>query len=332
MSTPLLEVTDLTRSVPVGGFLSRSRRTLLDHVSFTLERGEIVALVGESGSGKSTLARLLARLDSPDGGRLQLGGVDVLAGEQRGASLAYRGRVQMVFQDPFASLNPAHTVAYHLERPLLRHGRATQANLQARVYSLLESVGLTPPESFARRFPHELSGGQRQRVAVARALAVEPDVIIADEPTSMLDVSTRRGVLQLLRGLTRGEHGIGMLFITHDLASARHLADRILVLYAGRVVESGPTAQVLSAPRHPYTRLLLSALPDGADFLRAPLPVRASAGPMPRHGCAFAPRCPHADARCHDTLPAEHLPAADHRVRCHLESSKGVPDNAAVSS
>ncbi|MFP2929942.1 ABC transporter ATP-binding protein, partial [Pyxidicoccus sp. 3LG] len=267
MSAPLLQVTGLTRSVPVGGFLSRSRRTLLDHVSFTLERGEIVALVGESGSGKSTLARLLARLDAPDAGSLQLGGVDVLAGEKRGASLAYRGRVQMVFQDPFASLNPTHTVAYHLERPLLRHGRATKADLQARVQALLESVGLTPAESFARRFPHELSGGQRQRVAVARALAVEPDVIIADEPTSMLDVSTRRGVLQLLRGLTR-ERGIGILFITHDLASARHLADRILVLYAGRVVESGRTAEVLAAPRHPYTRLLLSAVPDGADFLR----------------------------------------------------------------
>ncbi|MFP2907650.1 ABC transporter ATP-binding protein [Pyxidicoccus sp. 3LFB2] len=330
MNAPLLEARQLLRTVPVGGFLSRSRRTLLNGVSFTLERGEIVALVGESGSGKSTLARVLARLDTPDGGSLRLGGNEVLAGHQR-ASLEYRGRVQMVFQDPFASLNPVHTVAHHLERPLLRHGRATGADLKARVHALLESVGLTPAESFARRFPHELSGGQRQRVAVARALAVEPDVIIADEPTSMLDVSTRRGVLQLLRGLTK-ERGIGILFITHDLASARHLADRILVLYAGSVVESGRTAEVLSAPRHPYTRLLLSAVPDGADFLRAPLPVKAGAGPVPKQGCAFAPRCPHADARCHDTLPAEHLPAADHHVRCHLETSKGVPDDAAVPS
>ncbi|AKJ01109.1 oligopeptide/dipeptide ABC transporter ATP-binding protein [Archangium gephyra] len=331
MSPPLLEVTGLSRSVPVGGFLSRSRRTLLNGVSFTLERGEIVALVGESGSGKSTLARVLARLDAPDGGSLRLGGEDVLAGERQGASLAYRGRVQMVFQDPFASLNPVHTVAHHLERPLLRHGRATRAELQARVHALLESVGLTPAESFARRFPHELSGGQRQRVAVARALAVEPDVIIADEPTSMLDVSTRREVLQLLRGLTK-ERGIGILFITHDLASARHLADRVMVLYAGSVVESGRTADVLAAPRHPYTRLLRSAVPDGADFLRAPLPVKASAGPVPPNGCAFAPRCPHSDARCHSTRPPEHHPAADHLVRCHLESSKGVVDDAAVSS
>jgi oligopeptide/dipeptide ABC transporter ATP-binding protein len=331
MSAPLLEATGLTRSVPVGGFLSRARRTLLDRVSFTLERGEIVALVGESGSGKSTLARLLARLDTPDGGSIHLGGEDVLAREGKAASLAYRGRVQMVFQDPFASLNPVHTVAHHLERPLLRHGRATPAQLRTRVHALLDSVGLTPAESFAKRFPHELSGGQRQRVAVARALAVEPDVIIADEPTSMLDVSTRRGVLQLLRGLTR-ERGIGILFITHDLASARHLADRILVLYAGSVVEAGRTADVLAAPRHPYTRLLLSAVPDGADFLQAPLPVKAATGPAPAHGCAFAPRCPHAQARCHDTVPPQHHPAADHLVRCHLESSKGVPDNAAVSS
>ncbi|MCE9673877.1 ABC transporter ATP-binding protein [Myxococcus stipitatus] len=331
MSTPLLEAHRLTRSFPVGGLLSRERRTVLRDVSFTLERGETLALVGESGSGKSTLARLLARLDTPDAGDIRLGGVDVAARSGRAASLAYRGRVQMVFQDPFASLNPVHTVAYHLERSLLRHHRASGANLTKRVHALLESVGLTPPERFAKRFPHELSGGQRQRVAVARALAVEPDVIIADEPTSMLDVSTRRGVLQLLGGLTR-ERGIGILFITHDLASARHLADRVLVLYAGSVVETGPTREVLRAPRHPYTRLLLSAVPDGADFLRTPLPARAPAGPAPPLGCAFAPRCPHADVRCHEAAPPLHLPAAEHLVRCHLESSKGVPDDAAVSS
>ncbi|WP_163780776.1 ABC transporter ATP-binding protein [Myxococcus vastator] len=329
MSAPLLEASELLRTVPVGGFLSRSRRTLLNRVSFTLERGEIVALVGESGSGKSTLARVLARLDTPDAGSLRLGGEDVLTVERGGASLAYRGRVQMVFQDPFASLNPVHTVAHHLERPLLRHRRATRASLKDRVHALLESVGLTPAEQLAQRYPHELSGGQRQRVAVARALAVEPDVIIADEPTSMLDVSTRRGVLQLLRGLTR-ERGIGILFITHDLASARHLADRVLVLYAGSVVESGKTSDVLAAPRHPYTRLLLSAVPDGADFLDTPLPVRPATGPMPVFGCPFAPRCPHADARCHSTLPPSHVQAADHTVRCHLESSKGASDNAAV--
>nr|BDT37703.1 ABC transporter ATP-binding protein [Myxococcus sp. MH1] len=331
MSPPLLEATRLSKSFPLGGFLSRSRRKVLQDVSFSLERGEILALVGESGSGKSTLARLLARLDTPDGGELRLHGENVLAHDGRAASLSYRARVQMVFQDPFASLNPVHTVAYHLERSLLRHGKAQGVELKRRVHALLESVGLTPVEQFAQRYPHELSGGQRQRVAVARALAVEPDVIIADEPTSMLDVSTRRGVLQLLKGLTR-ERGIGILFITHDLASARHLADRVLVLYAGSVVETGHTREVLQAPRHPYTRLLLSAVPDGVDFLRTPLPARTPAGPAPPLGCAFAPRCPHADVRCHESFPPFHLPAAEHHVRCHLESSKGVPDDAAVSS
>jgi oligopeptide/dipeptide ABC transporter ATP-binding protein len=329
MSAPLLEATRLSRTVPVGGFFSRARRPVLQDVSLTLAPGEIVALVGESGSGKSTLARVLARLDTPEGGQLRLGGEDVLARKGRRASLAYRGRVQMVFQDPFSSLNPVHTVAYHLERPLLRHGRATRAQLRERVHALLESVGLTPPEQFAQRFPHELSGGQRQRVAVARVLAVEPEVLIADEPTSMLDVSTRRGVLQLLRGLTR-DRGIGILFITHDLASARHLADRILVLYAGTVVEAGRAKDVLGDPRHPYTRLLLSAVPDGADFLRAPLPVRTATGLPPTLGCPFAPRCPLAESRCHTAAPVEHALSADHRVRCHLESSKGVPVDAAV--
>ncbi|NVJ24298.1 MULTISPECIES: ABC transporter ATP-binding protein [Myxococcus] len=331
MSPPLLEAARLNRSFPVGGFLSHARRKVLTDVSFSLERGEILALVGESGSGKSTLARLLARLDTPDSGDILLSGENVLAREGGSASLAYRGRVQMVFQDPFASLNPVHTVAYHLERSLVRHGRARGVELTRKVHALLESVGLTPAEQLAKRYPHELSGGQRQRVAVARALAVEPDVIIADEPTSMLDVSTRRGVLQLLKGLTR-ERGIGILFITHDLASARHLADRVLVLYAGSVVETGRTSDVLQAPRHPYTRLLLSAVPDGADFLRTPLPARVATTPPPPLGCAFAPRCPHADVRCHEALPPFHLPAAEHHVRCHLESSKGVPDDAAVSS
>jgi peptide/nickel transport system ATP-binding protein len=322
----LLEFDSVTKIYSVRG---AGQLTALDDVSFTLESGRTMGLVGQSGSGKSTIAKILTQLETPTRGEVRLDGAPI---PRRGRGLrAYRQQLRMVFQDPFASLNPVHTVAHHLERPLLRHGRATRAELQARVHALLESVGLTPAESFARRFPHELSGGQRQRVAVARALAVEPDVIIADEPTSMLDVSTRREVLQLLRGLTKAR-GIGILFITHDLASARHLADRVMVLYAGSVVESGRTAEVLAAPRHPYTRLLRSAVPDGADFLRAPLPVKASAGPVPPHGCAFAPRCPHAEARCHATRPAEHHPAADHLVRCHLESSKGVLDNAAVSS
>jgi ABC-type glutathione transport system ATPase component len=253
----VLELVGLKKTFPIHGFPSR-RRLVLDDVSFSLGAGEIVALVGESGSGKSTLARIVARLERADAGALKLEGADVLRTEPRHASLAYRARVQMVFQDPFASLNPVHRVRHHLERPLLLHGRARPADVGARVVELLESVGLHPAADFVDRHPHALSGGQRQRVAVARALAAGPKVIVADEPTSMLDASTRVGVLDLLRRLTR-ERGIAVLLITHDLATARHLADRIVVLAGGRVVEQGVTASVFAAPSHPYTRQLLDA-------------------------------------------------------------------------
>jgi ABC-type glutathione transport system ATPase component len=254
---PVLELVGLRKTFPLHGFPSR-RRNVLDDVSFSLDPSQIVALVGESGSGKSTLARIVARLERADAGALHLEGADVLRTEPRHASLAYRARVQMVFQDPFASLNPVHRVRHHLERPLLLHGRARPADVGARVIDLLESVGLHPAADFVDRHPHDLSGGQRQRVAVARALAAGPKVIVADEPTSMLDASTRVGVLDLLRRLTR-ERGIAILLITHDLATARHLADRVVVLAGGRVVEQGVTSKVFSTPSHPYTRQLLEA-------------------------------------------------------------------------
>jgi peptide/nickel transport system ATP-binding protein len=254
---PLLELVGLSKTFSLGGFPAR-RRTVLDDVSFALGAGEIVALVGESGSGKSTLARIVARLERADAGALKLEGADVFRTEPRHATLAYRARVQMVFQDPFASLNPAHRVRHHLARPLLVHGRAQKADVGARVGELLESVGLHPAADFVDQYPHALSGGQRQRVAVARALAAGPKVIIADEPTSMLDASTRVGVLDLLRRLTR-ERGIAILLITHDLATARHLADRVVVLAGARVVEQGVTASVFESPSHPYTRQLLEA-------------------------------------------------------------------------
>jgi ABC-type glutathione transport system ATPase component len=254
---PVLELAGLKKTYPLPGWPVR-RRTVLDDVSFSLAAGEIVALVGESGSGKSTLARIVARLSRADAGSIKLEGADVLRTEPRHASLAYRARVQMVFQDPFASLNPVHHVRHHLARPLLVHGRARPADVDARAAQLLESVGLNPAQDFLDRHPHALSGGQRQRVAIARALAAGPKVIVADEPTSMLDASTRVGVLDLLRRLTR-ERGISILLITHDLATARHLADRVVVLAGGRVVEQGVTANVFAAPSHPYTRTLLEA-------------------------------------------------------------------------
>jgi len=261
-SPPLLEVTGLSKSFSASRIF-RSARPLLavDDVSFTVDRSEAVALVGESGSGKSTIARILLRLERPDAGRILLDGEDVLAAEPAHASLAYRRRVQMIFQDPFGSLNRTHDVSHHLVRPLLRHRRATKADARLRALELLRTVGLEPAEEFIGRRPDELSGGQRQRVAIARALAVDPDLLIADEPTSMLDVSIRMGVLTLLARL-RSERRLGMLLITHDLASARYLADRVLVLYRGRIVESGPADDLVRSPAHPYTRALLASIAD----------------------------------------------------------------------
>jgi peptide/nickel transport system ATP-binding protein len=266
MSDPVLDVQHLTRSFRVRKGLLRSDAVpVLTDVSFQLRRGEIVALVGESGSGKSTIARILVRLLAASSGAIRLDGVDVLARDRR-PSLAYRRRVQMIFQDPYASLNPAHSVGHHIERALRLHHRTEEPRLSARVHALLGDVGLTPPDVIAARRPHQLSGGQRQRVAIARALAVEPDVLIADEPTSMLDVSLRVDVLNLL-GRLRDQRRLAVLFITHDLASARYLADRILVLQGGRVVEEGTPDAVVANPAHPYTRRLLAAAPDPERML-----------------------------------------------------------------
>jgi peptide/nickel transport system ATP-binding protein len=226
-----------------------------DHVSFTIEPGEPVALVGQSGSGKSTLARLITGMERPDAGTITFG--DTRVDRLRHRQLrAYRSRVQLVFQDPYAALNPLHTVRYVLTRPLVNYHGLTEREARPRVDELLETVGLTPVEQFAGKLPHQLSGGQRQRVVIARALAPRPALLVADEPVSMLDVSLRAGVLELLRST-----GVGLLYITHDLLSARVIADRMFVLHEGRVVEHGPTVDVLRNPRDDYTRALLDALP-----------------------------------------------------------------------
>jgi peptide/nickel transport system ATP-binding protein len=259
-----LEARDLIKDFTVRNGLHRTSLRAVDRVSFTLEPGRTVALVGESGSGKSTIARMIARLEKPSGGSIVVAGPD----GKRVPDRDYRHSVQMVFQDPFASLNPFHTVGHHLARPLLLHGRAHgKAETGRLVGELLERVTL-PPE-FASRRPHELSGGQRQRVAIARALAPGAQVVVADEPVSMLDVSIRLGILKLLARLQR-EEDLAVLYITHDLATARHFSDEILVLYRGRVVERGPSDQVILEPRHPYTKLLAAASPNpdarGRDF------------------------------------------------------------------
>ncbi|UXN70123.1 ATP-binding cassette domain-containing protein [Devosia neptuniae] len=225
-------------------------------VSFALRAGRTLALVGESGSGKTTCARLIMREYQPDQGQLLFRGVPVTH-----SMAAYRRAVQMIFQDPFSALNPAHTVQYHLERPLRLHQKGlSAAQRKAAVAELLERVKLDPA-LMAAKFPHELSGGQRQRISIARALAVGPEVIVADEPTSMLDVSVRLGILNLLNEMKRSL-GLALLYITHDIATARYVAEDIIVMYAGQIVEWGPTESVLNDPQHAYTRLLLSAVPD----------------------------------------------------------------------
>jgi peptide/nickel transport system ATP-binding protein len=275
-------------------------------VSFGLYQGAVVALVGESGSGKSTVARMLAGQERPTAGTIRLGGEAVDVSSRR-AFRAYKSRVQMVFQDPFASLNPVHTIRYHLERPVRLHqGRTSREEVDTEIRALLSSVRLTPPDQFTGKYPHELSGGQRQRVAFARALAARPEVLLADEPVSMLDVSIRLEMLSLLDDLRR-RLNLALLYITHDIASARYFADEVLVMYAGEIVERGPAEQVTQQPAHPYTQLLVASAPDPDRFgvtLRAGTGVAKTAvqeqtvAMTSATGCPFSVRCPLADDHC----------------------------------
>jgi peptide/nickel transport system ATP-binding protein len=323
MSEAALEVRNLEKRFPADAGLIRRRSFVhaVDDVSFTLRPGTITALVGESGSGKSTVARLLARLHPPSGGSIVYRGHDVSRDRSRRSVLAYRSQVQMIFQDPFGSLNPVKTIRHHLERPLRIHGIVDRNEIESRVHELLLTVGLVPPAHVADKYPHELSGGQRQRVAIARTLAVEPVVLLADEPTSMLDVSIRIGILNLMLKL-KEERQIAFLYVTHDLASARYVADDILVMYAGQIVEQGPIEDVLADPLHPYTRLLLSAAADpeaGADAKR--IEIRkglASAAVDPPEGCRFVARCPIAVDVCSKVTPALVAARRAQAARCHV--------------
>ena len=326
----LLEARGLTKHFPVHGSASGAGRRVrrfrgpapmvhaVDDVSLALRAGQVMAVVGESGSGKSTLARLLARLVAPTAGQLLLDGHTVAHTHRR--QLDYAKTVQMVLQDPFASLNPIRDVQYHLSRPFKVHGLArTGADLDGKIAAVLERVSLTPADAFVRKYPHELSGGQRQRVAIARALAVQPRVLVADEPVSMLDVSIRLGVLNLLADL-RDRDRLAILYITHDIASARYLADTIVVMYAGQVVESGPAVQVTDAPAHPYTQLLLSAAPD--PVRDTPVTLRGAGAPpsavAPPSGCRFRLRCPHAMPICAEQPPPAFLAGNGHLSACWL--------------
>jgi len=274
-----LEVKHLVKDFRLQGGRGKKFRAV-DDVSFTLEPGKTIALVGESGSGKSTIARMIAKLETPSSGEILLDGH---VSATHGRKLAgYRHDVQMVFQDPFASLNPFHTIQHHLERPLRLHGRVkTQAEADAETERLLERVSLTPAAAYASRSPHELSGGQRQRVAIARALAPGARFLVADEPVSMLDVSIRLSVLNLLARLQR-EDNLGVLYITHDLATARHFSDEIIVLFKGKIVERGPSDDVIMNPQHEYTKLLLGAAPNPENHgrLRAEVLAEMAGGPQ----------------------------------------------------
>jgi peptide/nickel transport system ATP-binding protein len=283
-------------------------------VSFNLYRGAVVALVGESGSGKSTAARLLAGQERLTSGAIRLDGRQVEVAS-RGDFRRYKSEVQLVFQDPFSSLNPIHTVRYHLERPVKLH-QGQDAKVGQEVVSLMEQVRLTPAKQFLAKYPHELSGGQRQRVSFARALAARPSVLLADEPVSMLDVSIRLEMLNLLDDLRR-RFSLAMLYITHDIASARYFADEILVMYAGEIVERGPAEELTQRPAHPYTQLLVASAPDPDNLgsaLRGGSRRQGLAtvsgrpqnldGSAATKGCPFNPRCPFADDLCRREDPA----------------------------
>ncbi|MFD5337681.1 ABC transporter ATP-binding protein [Streptomyces hawaiiensis] len=316
----LLEATGLAKSFAVRRTLRGGRRLrALDGVDLTLARGETLGLVGESGCGKSTLARVLLRLERPDAGSVRYGGADPFA--LSGAELlAWRRKVQMVFQDPFGSLNPRLTAAELIGEPWLTHRSLVPGPRRAaRVAALLEMVGLRASD--ARRLPHEFSGGQRQRIGIARALALEPEVIVCDEPVSALDLSVQAQVLNLLCDL-RDELGLSYVFISHDLSVVRHLADRVAVMYLGKIVETGATEEVYERPRHPYTEALLSAAPSPAAVgrprqrivLTGELPSPAD----PPSGCRFRTRCPRVRDLCAETVPAPPPGAPLHGAACHF--------------
>ena len=308
MPESILELRDVKTHFPIRrGFFRGQVGAVkaVDGVTLSLARGEVLGLVGESGCGKSTLARTILQLLPATAGTVLLGGRD-LARASRQELAACRRDLQMVFQDPYASLNPRLTVAATLAEPLLVHRICRPAEVNSRVARLLEIVGLSP--RFMRKYPHEFSGGQRQRIAIARALALEPKVLVADEPVSALDVSIQAQILNLLAHLRR-DMGLSLIFIAHDLSVVKHISDRVAVMYLGRIVELGPAADVIERPVHPYTRALVSAIPRlDPDAERArPRIVLAGDPPSPidpPRGCAFHPRCPHARERCEAAVPS----------------------------
>ena len=330
-SAPLLEVGNLVTQYPVRrsltGRLAREPRLwvhAVDGVSFNLARGEMLALVGESGCGKTSTAQTILRMVNPASGSIRLNGTDITRLSQP-QMRPLRRKLQMIYQDPYESLDPRFRVEDAVAEPMLVHGiGSSRAERRGLVVSALERAGLAPAEQYLERYPHELSGGQRQRVTIAAALVLGPDLLLADEPVSMLDVSVRAGVLALLDGLRR-DGDMGILMITHDLSTAAHFADRIAVMYLGRIVEQGPARDVIRHPQHPYTRALLSVVPNRDPRQRSTPQILQGETPNPvdvPSGCRFHPRCPVAEDRCRREDPVLHPPAASvapgHEAACLL--------------
>lgn len=327
---PLLEVRDLHTRYPVrrglvGALVHRPKQWVraVDGVSFALHRGEMVALVGESGCGKTTTAQTILRMVEAESGTILLTGQDITRLSTRDLR-PLRRRIQMIYQDPYESLDPRFRVKQAIEEPMLIHGvGANRVERERRVIEGLTRAELTPPELYMDRYPHELSGGQRQRVAIAASLVLDPELLVADEPVSMLDVSVRAGVLTLLDGL-RGAGTLGVLMITHDLSTASHFADRIAVMYLGRIIEEGPAKEVVRNPKHPYTRALLSVVPKRDPRDRTKPQILSGEPPNPVSippGCRFHPRCPVAEPRCHAIDPQLHTAQGatpNHRAACVL--------------
>ncbi len=320
----LIEGKNLVKDFPINSnTLKQPMMRAINDVSFKMYKSRGLSVVGESGSGKSTTAKMIAKMYAPTSGNIEYKGRDIQEIKSRSDLMHYREGVQMVWQDPFGSLNPTHTIFHHIARPLLIHKKIKPGNkkeLQERVYDLLEQVGLIPPKETAEKYPHQLSGGQRQRVNLARNIAVGAEVVLADEPTSMLDVSIRAGVLNLMEEM-KFEKKMSLLYITHDIATARYIAEDLAVMYVGHMVEWGDTEQIIHDPQHPYTQLLISAVPDPKKSIHEQL--KGNKGEIPLWtpasvGCPFAGRCIHATSRCREQLPAVTQLSNNHFVRCYL--------------
>ena len=323
----LVEGNNLVKDFPLNSnTLKQPMMRAINDVSFKMYKSRGLSVVGESGSGKSTTAKMIAKMYAPTGGKIMYKGRDIQEIRKKADLMRYREGVQMVWQDPFGSLNPTHNIFHHIARPLLIHKKVAPGNkkeLTEHVHHLLHQVGLIPPRETAKKYPHQLSGGQRQRVNLARNIAVGAEVVLADEPTSMLDVSIRAGVLNLMEEM-KFDKQMSLLYITHDIATARYIAEDLAVMYVGHMVEWGDTEEIIHKPQHPYTQLLVSAVPDPKKSIHDKL--QGNKGEIPLWtpdsvGCPFAGRCPHATARCREALPQVTQLSENHFVRCYLHES-----------